>query len=74
MHQLLLAQAQEGQALKAQYPAKDQRPARHQAMQASRAKYQQQLQAVARPRPEPPAASHAPAAPAQGRARRQAEG
>lgn len=46
VHQILLAQAQEGQALKAQYPAKEQHPARHQAMQASRAKYQQQLQAV----------------------------
>ena len=46
VHQILLAQAQEGQALKAQYPAKEQRPARHQARQASRAKYQQQLQAV----------------------------
>ncbi|WP_223648503.1 hypothetical protein [Hymenobacter psoromatis] len=46
VHQILLTQAQEGQALRAQYPAKEQRPARHQAMQASRAKYQQQLQAV----------------------------
>ena len=46
VHQILLTQAQEGQALKAQYPAKDQRPARHQAMQTSRAKYQQQLRAV----------------------------
>lgn len=46
VHQILLTQAQEGQALKAQYPAKEQRPARRQARQASRAKYQQQLQAV----------------------------
>ena len=46
VHQILLAQAQEGQALRAQYPAKAQRPARHQAMQASRARHQQQLQAV----------------------------
>lgn len=46
VHQILLAQAQEGQALKAQYPAKEQRPARHQAMQTGRAKYQAQLQGV----------------------------
>lgn len=49
VHQILLTQAQEGQALKAQYPAKDQRSARHQAMQASRTKHQQQLQAVLSP-------------------------
>lgn len=46
VRQILLAQAQEGQALHAQYPAKEQRPARHQAMQASRTKYQAQLQSV----------------------------
>ncbi|TDN36081.1 hypothetical protein E4631_03640 [Hymenobacter sp. UV11] len=46
VHQILLAQAQEGQALKAQYPAKEQRQARHQAMQDGRAKYQAQLQGV----------------------------
>jgi len=46
VHQILLAQAQEGQALKAQYPAQEQRQARHQAMRAGRAKYQAQLQGV----------------------------
>ncbi|MGI4738705.1 MAG: hypothetical protein ACRYG7_26335 [Janthinobacterium lividum] len=46
VHQILLAQAQEGQALRAQYPAKEQRQARRQAMQAGRAKYQAQLQGV----------------------------
>lgn len=46
VHQILLAQAQEGQALRAQYPAKEQRQARHQAMQTGRAKYQAQLQGV----------------------------
>lgn len=46
VHQILLAQAQEAQALKAQYPEASQRPARHQAMQAGRAKYRTQLQQV----------------------------
>ena len=46
VHQILLAQAQDGQALKAQYPAKEQSQARHEAMQAGRAKYQAQLQGV----------------------------
>jgi|GEM_PF-1361690 len=46
VHQILLAQAQEGQALRAQYPAKEQRQTRRQAMQAGRAKYQAQLQGV----------------------------
>ena len=46
VRQILLAQAQEGQALRAQYPAKEQRQARRQAMQAGRAKYQAQLQGV----------------------------
>ncbi|MDJ0364804.1 hypothetical protein QMK33_06540 [Hymenobacter sp. H14-R3] len=46
VHQILLAQAQEGQALKAKYPAKEQRKARHEEMKAGRAKYQQQLQGV----------------------------
>lgn len=46
VHQILLAQAQEAQALKARYPAKEQHQARHQARQAGRATYQQQLQAV----------------------------
>ena len=46
VRQILLAQAQEGQALKAKYPAKEQRQARHQEMKAGRAKYQQQLQGV----------------------------
>jgi protein CpxP len=46
VHQILLAQAQEGQALKAKYPAKEQRQARHTEMKAGHAKYQQQLQGV----------------------------
>jgi protein CpxP len=46
VHQILLAQAQEGQALQAKYPAKEQRQARHQEMKAGRAKYQAQLQGV----------------------------
>ncbi|AMR27325.1 hypothetical protein A0257_09605 [Hymenobacter psoromatis] len=46
VHQIVLAQAQEGQALKAQYPAQAQRQARHQAMQAGRTKYQAQLHGV----------------------------
>jgi protein CpxP len=46
VRQILLAQAQEGQALKAKYPAKEQRQARHTEMKAGRAKYQQQLQGV----------------------------
>ncbi len=46
VRQILLAQAQEGQALQAKYPAKEQRQARHAEMQAGRAKYQQQLQGV----------------------------
>lgn len=46
VRQLLLAQAQEAQAIKAKYPTKDRRPALRQEMQAGRAKYQQQLQSV----------------------------
>ena len=46
VRQILLAQAREAQAIQAQYPAKEQRSTRHEAMQAGRAKYQQQLQAV----------------------------
>lgn len=46
VHQILLAQAQEGQALKAKYPAKEQRQALHQEMKAGHAKYQAQLQGV----------------------------
>ncbi len=46
VHQILLAQAQEAQALQAKYQTPDQRQAMHQEMQASHAKYQQQLQAV----------------------------
>ena len=44
--QIMLAQAQEGQALKAKYPAKEQRQALHQEMKAGHAKYQAQLQGV----------------------------
>jgi protein CpxP len=46
VRQILLAQAQEGQALRAKYPAKEQRQAHRQEMKAGRAKYQAQLQAV----------------------------
>ena len=46
VHQIMLAQAQEGQALKAKYPAKEQRQALHQKMKAGHAKYQAQLQSV----------------------------
>ncbi|QKG58738.1 hypothetical protein GKZ68_20165 [Hymenobacter sp. BRD128] len=46
VHQIMLAQAQEGQALKAKYPAKEQRAALHQEMEAGHAKYQTQLQGV----------------------------
>jgi protein CpxP len=46
VRQILLAQAQETQALKAQYPADNQRQARHEAMKAGHAKYQTQLQGV----------------------------
>ena len=46
VRQILLAQAQEAQAIKAKYPDATQRQAMHQEMQAGRAKYQQQLQAV----------------------------
>lgn len=49
VHQILLAQAQEAQTLKAQYPADNQRQARHEAMQAGQAKYQAQLQGVLKP-------------------------
>jgi len=44
--QIMLAQAQEGQALKAKYPAKEQRQSLHQEMKAGHAKYQTQLQGV----------------------------
>lgn len=46
VHQILLAQAQEAQALKAKYPSKDQRQALHQEMKAGHAKYAAQLQGV----------------------------
>ena len=46
VQQIMLAQAQEGQALKAKYPAKEQRQALHQEMKAGHAKYQTQLQGV----------------------------
>lgn len=46
VHQIVLAQAQEGQALQAKYPAKEQRQARHQELKAGHAKYQAQLQGV----------------------------
>ncbi len=46
VQQIMLAQAQEGQALKAKYPAKEQRQALHQEMKAGHAKYQSQLQGV----------------------------
>ena len=46
VRQILLAQAQESQALKAKYPTKEQRQARRTEMQAGHAKYQQQLQGV----------------------------
>jgi protein CpxP len=46
VRQILLAQAQESQALKAKYPGQDQRLAMHQEMKANHAKYQAQLQGV----------------------------
>ena len=46
VRQILLAQAQEAQALKTQYPADNQRQARHEAMKTGQAKYQAQLQSV----------------------------
>ena len=46
VRQILLAQAQEGQALRAKYPAKEQRQAHRQELKAGRAKYQAQLQSV----------------------------
>jgi protein CpxP len=46
VRQILLAQGQEAQALRAKYPAKEQRQAHRQEMKAGRAKYQAQLQAV----------------------------
>jgi Spy/CpxP family protein refolding chaperone len=49
VRQILLAQAQEAQALKEQYPTADQRKTRHDAMKAGQAKYQAQLQAVLKP-------------------------
>jgi protein CpxP len=47
--QLLLAQAQEADAIKAKYPDATQRQAMHQEITAGRAKYQAQLQAVLNP-------------------------
>jgi protein CpxP len=44
--QILLAQAQEADAIKAKYPDATQRQAMHQEITAGRAKYQTQLQAV----------------------------
>ncbi|MGI4865934.1 MAG: hypothetical protein ACRYFZ_18565 [Janthinobacterium lividum] len=49
VRQILLAQAQEAQTLKTQYPADNQRQARHDAMKAGQAKYQAQLQGVLNP-------------------------
>jgi protein CpxP len=46
VRQILLAQAQESQALRAKYPAKEQRQAHRQEMKAGHAKYQAQLQGV----------------------------
>ncbi|MGI4760820.1 MAG: hypothetical protein ACRYF0_08945 [Janthinobacterium lividum] len=46
VQQIMLAQAQEGQALKVKYPAQEQRQALHQEMKAGHAKYQAQLQGV----------------------------
>jgi protein CpxP len=46
VQQIMLAQAQEAQALKAKYPAQEQRQALHQEMKAGHAKYQAQLQGV----------------------------
>lgn len=46
VRQILLAQAQEAQAIQAKYQTPDQRRAMHQEMQAGHAKYQQQLQSV----------------------------
>lgn len=46
VREIMLAQAREGQALKAKYPAKEQRKALHQEMKAGHAKYQAQLQGV----------------------------
>ena len=49
VRQILLAQAQEARSLKDQYPADNQRQARHDAMQAGRTKYQAQLRGVLSP-------------------------
>ncbi|RYY21271.1 MAG: hypothetical protein EOO36_01220 [Cytophagaceae bacterium] len=49
VRQILLAQAQQAQALKAQYPADSQRQARREAMKAGQANYQAQLQGVLNP-------------------------
>lgn len=49
VRQILLAQAQEGQALRAQYPTKEQRQAHRQELKAGHAKYQAQLQGVLTP-------------------------
>jgi len=46
VREIMLAQAQEGQALRAKYPAKEQRQAMHAEMKAGHAKYQAQLQGV----------------------------
>ena len=46
VQQIMLAQAQEAQAIKTKYPDAAQQPARHQELQASHAKYQAQLQRV----------------------------
>jgi protein CpxP len=47
--QILLAQAQEADAIKAKYPDATQRQAMHQEITAGRTKYQAQLQAVLNP-------------------------
>jgi protein CpxP len=44
--QIMVAQAQEADAIKAKYPAATQRQAMHQEITATRAKYQAQLQAI----------------------------
>lgn len=49
VRQILLAQAQEAQTLKTQYPADTQRKDRQEALKAGQAKYQAQLQAVLKP-------------------------
>ena len=46
VQQIMLAQAQEAQTIKTNYPGATQQPTRHQEMQASHAKYQAQLQRV----------------------------